>query len=238
MNAILKFVRHFLLLMFLLSLCSCKDSNRNKIADILREWDGKEVLFPERLAFTIQGKDTVDFDTSGKFKILTYADSAGCLSCKLHLDKWKELINELDTALSDAPKFLFFFSPEKKRDLLSTLKIEDFRHPICIDEQGALNNQNHFPTEMAFQTFLLDENNRVLAIGNPVNNYKVKELYLGIIRGERSNGGKQKDAALTECATDSQSAHMGTFDWRQPQTATFNLSNNNRSCQLNPVLVR
>lgn len=38
---------------------------------------------------------------------------------------------------------------------------------------------------MNFQTFLLDRNNRVIAIGNPIYNPKVKELYLKIIKGEK-----------------------------------------------------
>lgn len=38
---------------------------------------------------------------------------------------------------------------------------------------------------MNFHTFLLDKDNKVLAIGNPIHNPKVKELYLKIIQGEK-----------------------------------------------------
>ncbi len=37
---------------------------------------------------------------------------------------------------------------------------------------------------MAFQTFLLDADNRVVALGNPVHNPEVKSLYLRLLRGE------------------------------------------------------
>ena len=37
---------------------------------------------------------------------------------------------------------------------------------------------------MAFQTFLLNKNNKVMAIGNPILNPKIKELYMKIIQGE------------------------------------------------------
>ena len=37
---------------------------------------------------------------------------------------------------------------------------------------------------MTFQTFLLNRNNKVLAIGNPIHNPKIRELYVKIIRGE------------------------------------------------------
>lgn len=212
-------------IILLLALFSCKNSNKSKIASVLHEWDGKEVLFPKCPVFTIQGKDTVSFSTSAKFKILTYIDSAGCLSCKLHLDKWKELINELDSTMPKMPKFLFFFSPEKKRDLLSILKIEQFLHPICIDEEGTLNSLNHFPTEMAFQTFLLDENNKVLAIGNPVHNYKVKELYLKIIQGKDYNETKASDRELTNVEISNRSFDLGEFDFNTKQATSFTLTN-------------
>lgn len=36
----------------------------------------------------------------------------------------------------------------------------------------------HFPKDIRFQVFLLDKNNKVVVIGNPVHNPNVKELYL------------------------------------------------------------
>ena len=50
-----------LILLLLILLSSCKDSPKNEIARLVKEWDGKEVRFPEHPVFTIQGKDTVDF---------------------------------------------------------------------------------------------------------------------------------------------------------------------------------
>ena len=64
------------------------------------------------------------------------------------------------------------------------LKTENFDYPVCIDEKDSINKLNHFPVEMRFQTLLLDKENKVLAIGNPVQNPKIKELYLKIISGE------------------------------------------------------
>ena len=40
---------------------SCKESEKDKIARLVEEWEGKEILFPTHSIFTIQGKDTVDF---------------------------------------------------------------------------------------------------------------------------------------------------------------------------------
>jgi len=39
-------MKHIYLLFFLCLLCSCKESEKEKIARLVREWDGKEISFP------------------------------------------------------------------------------------------------------------------------------------------------------------------------------------------------
>ena len=69
---------------------SCKESEKDKIARLVEEWEGKEILFPAHSFFTIQGKDTVDFSLAdADYKVVTYIDSVGCTSCKLQLIRWK-----------------------------------------------------------------------------------------------------------------------------------------------------
>ena len=77
----MKYYFIFLLLSFL---TGCKESEKEKIARLVKEWDGKEISFPSHSVFTIQGKDTVDFSfADAEYKIITYIDSVGCTSCKL-----------------------------------------------------------------------------------------------------------------------------------------------------------
>lgn len=120
------------------SLFSCGNQKKEDIAALLKTWSGKEILFPTNPVFTVQDKDTIDFSTLGKYKILTYVDSIGCISCKLQLGKWKTFMEEVDSLGMDSVRFLFFFSPEKRRDLLITLKSERFIYPICIDKENRL----------------------------------------------------------------------------------------------------
>lgn len=63
------------------------------------------------------------------------------------------------------------------------LKRDHFTYPVCMDVNDSMNKLNHFPPDNMFQTFLLDKDNKVIAIGNPVYNSKVKELYMNIIQG-------------------------------------------------------
>jgi hypothetical protein len=76
-----------------------------------------------------------------------------------------------------------------------------------------------------FQTFLLDKGNKVLAIGNPVHNPKVKELYLKIIQGEKIGRGGENKVIRTKVAIDRTSVSLGSFDWQEEQKVTFILEN-------------
>lgn len=72
---------------------------------------------------------------------------------------------------------------------------------------------------MTFQTFLLNRNNKVLAIGNPIHNPKIRELYVKIIRGESIAIENESKDIKTEVATDKVSILLGVFDWQKEQKA-------------------
>ena len=50
------------LMMCVWMLASCQESREEAMLRLVNEWNGKEIKFPSRSVFTIQGKDTVDFD--------------------------------------------------------------------------------------------------------------------------------------------------------------------------------
>ena len=163
---------------------SCEESEKERLSRLVIEWEGKEILFPTHSTFTIQGKDTVDFQFHDvEYKVVTYVDSIGCTSCKLQLHRWKEFLSEVDSLTTGNVSFLFYFHPKDMKELRYLTRRDAFTHPVCFDEKDEFNQLNHFPSEMMFQTFLLDKGNRVVALGNPVLKPNVKELYLNLIRG-------------------------------------------------------
>ena len=177
----------FLLCVFLIymGMCisSCNDYEKAKIARLVTEWQGKEVLLPENSIFTIQGKDTVQVAANAKHKILVYVDSAGCTSCRLQLHEWKKFIVEVDSAMGRHVPFLFFLSPKSVEEARFITRRDDFTYPICVDMQNRLDSLNHFPANEMFHTFLLDGDNRVAVIGNPIHNRAVRQLYMKTLTG-------------------------------------------------------
>ena len=52
----------------------------------------------------------------------------------------------------------------------------------CSGKKEQMKLNPHLPDKEEFHTFLLDEENRVLLVGNPVRNIKLKKLYLDVIK--------------------------------------------------------
>jgi hypothetical protein len=189
----------------------------------VNEWEGKEILFPTHSTFTIQGKDTVDFQfQNAEYKVVTYVDSVGCTGCKLQLPRWKELMTEVDSLNGGRVSFLFYFHPKDLKELRFLTRREGFTYPVCFDEKDDFNYLNHFPSESMFQTFLLDKENRVIALGNPIQNPKVKELYLNLIKG---NGITESKGTLTEVSIDKTVIDFGSFPKEAKQERSFVLTN-------------
>ncbi len=211
-------------LLFALLLCGCQETKKEKISRLVNEWENKEILFPKNLFFTIFAKDTIAFETVDcDYKIFTYIDSTGCTSCKLQLFKWKELIAKFDSLTHHNTAFLFYFHPKSKREIAYILMRDNLNYPVCIDDADSINKLNHFPDQMMFQTFLLDKENKVLAIGNPVHNPKVEELYLKLVVGEAYTD--KPNFSQTKISVDKEVIDLGAFDWQKKQQVTFTIRN-------------
>lgn len=152
---------------------------------LVQEWQGKEIRFPKEITFTRFVTDTVDYQIpTSDYKVLIYVDSIGCTSCKLQLPKWRKLIARVDSLTGGTVPFLFFFQSKDDKELRYILRRDQFDRPVCIDHKNELDRLNKFPANITFQTFLLDRDNKVVVIGNPIHNLAVEELYLKQLTGE------------------------------------------------------
>lgn len=214
---------------------SCRDTRKDSAFQLVREWEGKEIRFPEQSVFTVQGKDTVGFNWSdADYKVLMYVDSTGCMSCKLQLAKWKDFIHQVYENIKKDENlvFLFYFDVKNIDELKHLLIHYKFKYPICIDAKNELNSLNEFDERFSFQTFLLDRNNKVLAIGNPVFNEEIKNLYMDIIGGKDFSGTESINQTIVSLKTDS--IDFGTFPLHVQQSRTVRLQNTGN----NPLVVQ
>ena len=189
------------ILLLLSLLTACKENNKEKFAQLVQEWQGKEIVFPQDMAFTRFVTEPVDYRIpDAEYKVLVYVDSVGCTSCKLQLPKWQELIAHVDSATNGNVPFIFVFQSKDDRELRYMLKRDNFDRPICIDRNNRFDELNQFPQDITFQTFLLDKDNKVKVIGNPVHNLAVRDLYLKQITGIQYQEALPKTTLETEQA--------------------------------------
>lgn len=163
---------------------SCQKNDRAKVESLVKEWNNKEIRFPDNPVFTRYATDTVPYKIpKTDYKVVVFVDSVGCISCKLQLPKWKEFMHEVDSLSDGNVPFVFFFQTKDVRELRYILRRDNFSHPVCIDTEDSFYRLNRFPGEMMFQAFLVDSENRVKVIGNPIHNLPVKDLYFKEITG-------------------------------------------------------
>lgn len=213
---------HLLLVFFVLLFSSCQDKGKAKIADLVSKWQGKEILFPERMVYSRFLEDTVHFKTQNcKLKVLVYVDSTGCTGCKLQLPKWKTFIAQVDSLTESYIPFIFVFQSQDRDYLRTMLKQNNFDYPVCTDSENKFNGLNHFPNDITFQTFLLDENNRIKVIGNPIHNLSIQELYLR----EIGRNIHSKDEPLTTLESPIDEYNLDIVDKGSTKNITISVKN-------------
>ena len=224
-------------LLFILSpgLFSCRENKaRTEAEQIVKEWTGKQIRFPDEFSCNFLGKDTVANLCSGlltkEYKILLYVDSTGCTSCKLQLIAWKGLIEE-SRDLHDRLSFLLFFNPKNrdKKELSFLLRRDKLDYPVFMDMDNNIQELNHFPDQSNYQCFLLDKNNRVLMIGNPVSTPKIWELFKQQVTGIQT----QPRQNLTSAEIEKPHHDFGEIPLNEENEVVFELKNTGQ----NPLLI-
>lgn len=171
-------VLYFMLVSFLLASCNSKKSEMKQLVET---WRNKEIIFPDKMKMKIYGRDTLDDLSTHKYKIFNYADTSGCSECMLKFFEWRQLKEEIDSLQLDVGLIYVIFSNHYREVEISQI-LNKFNVPIFYDSLGYMLQKYNFSTDPRYRTFLLDSNNRVVAIGNPVLNKKVWKLYCERIR--------------------------------------------------------
>lgn len=66
-------------------------------------------------------------------------------------------------------------------------------YPIYMDTTGIFHRTNpQLPSNPMLHTFLLDENNEVLVVGNPLENEKIDRMFWRTVKEKLGTGQKEK----------------------------------------------
>ena len=121
-----------------------------------------------------------------KYKYVVYVDSAECSPCKLgHIGIWNYFRNELLD--NNAELYIILFSETSLVDeIKQTHDLYKQRIPIYIDTLGVFERDNpQIAAETSeFHNFLLDENSRIIVVGDASQNHHVRDRIFDILSGD------------------------------------------------------
>lgn len=171
--------------------CCCNSSTLRRDIELL---SAKPIIIPDIHPVLYNNcKTNISNLTAPSRKMVIYIDSSECASCSIkQMNGWDSVISKT-IEFADKINFYFIFAP-KKIDVITvkrTLIAEGFKHPVLIDTLRQFEKLNpHLPKNKALHTFLLDENNNVILVGNPLHNKKIEEMFYKIV--EEKLGKPQK----------------------------------------------
>ena len=168
--------RHSLysLILIVLLLAACSPAKR-RAKEAINSLLGKELIVSMDSAYIIADKVEWDY-RKADYKIITYLDSSECTGCHMHLKEWTALVDQLNNYNTEV-SFLMIVDGKTKTDVKEILKGHNFMHPVIIDSTQTFLKDNNLPSEEAYHTFLLDADNKIVALGNPVLNPKMAKVY-------------------------------------------------------------
>ena len=144
-------------------------------------WLGKEIVYSNSLKAEVMGRDTSCTDLWGKkYKIFRYIDSTGCCECKLQL-RSGDIFIDIHKKYQYSVAFILVVYAENLRIVPILCEQNGFEHPIFMDKKGVMNKVNSFSGNIDGWVCLLDEDNRILAVGDPIHEQGDMKRFHGIL---------------------------------------------------------
>jgi len=174
----------FFIIALALQCFSCGE--RNGLKKSIEQFRSKPVtLHTDRMKCLIDGNDTVVPIENNSMKYIIYTDAESCGSCTLkNFHLWNDI---LDKSRMYGKNLAFFFifapTPKDRQVLEQTLKTYSPDYPVYIDTLHVFERENpYMKSNIMLHSFLLDENNRVVLVGNPLKNKRIDEMFHDIMK--------------------------------------------------------
>jgi hypothetical protein len=172
-----------LILLVLNVLLKNRSESRKAQKLVVEKYLGKKLILPTELPILFKFNDSLLFGEklfNNEYKICTSIWS-DCIPCLYELMEWDTLINKLNVKGNVA--FLFYtYTSDYKLFMQNMYPEITIQYPIILDTLNlfcTLNNIN--PNNKLYNTFLINEDDKVILIGNPIKGEAIKQLYFNTI---------------------------------------------------------
>ncbi len=172
----------FSILIFLFSLLSYR---RLSLIDEIQQIANSRVILPLSEMEHIKPRNSIDSYNSSdsSFIFVAYYDSLECLSCRMsQIGKWNSVIQKVNNKFE--VKFYFIISPtlDKYSKTIEAYSNSRFLHDIYLDKNHAFERENPFLKNPYFHFLLMNSDNRVLYLGNPLSSEESEQKLLSALQ--------------------------------------------------------
>lgn len=178
---------YFLLLICIILYSGCK-SNQEKVKDYIKQMESNPFAIPySKMSCWIN--DSIQLKRpweKAKMKLVVYTDSTKCSECTLkNMYMWEDFV-KLEKQYHNEFEIIYIFQTKKglyDKKLASLFYLTELFHPMYVDSKSFFSKVNpQLPKESLYHIFLLDENNSVILVGNPLFNPKLEKMLRRILQ--------------------------------------------------------
>ena len=171
------------LLSSVILICSCR--NKRYTDEIIRMQSHPLDMTPCENAFCCEEGKKKCYDDAA-YKLIIYVDSISCSQCLLsHMTDYMGTIVDFESV---GIKTLFIFEPGEKQAgnvISSLLQMALPIQTIVVQDGSFTSNNPHLPSTPTLHSFLLNKNNEVIVVGNPIYNDRIKRLMLDYVEDNK-----------------------------------------------------
>lgn len=165
---------------------ACNDS-KNKMQDNVRQMQSTPISMPynNMECWVEDSISSIELCKKAKLKLVHYVDSVQCTTCYLRnvVQYEKLFLLEQESNFKFINVFVITPGPKTKRMLLSDYKAKLLPQVLFVDTARVFSKKNKtIPSEEMYHTFLLNENDSVILVGNPVIYPKIAKLFYSTVK--------------------------------------------------------
>lgn len=212
----------FVIICALLGLVSCGFGESRGGSAVLTDFVGTKIKMPRYKEYLLQG-DTIAYDfDDADYKIVTLINASSCVPCEMKPSLWTEIINELKGACDVDVNFVMVLHAKDSERIREYLIREKFPHPFVVDGDELFYEYNDLPRSYACRTFMMNRDNEIMAMGNPMTNPDVRNLCRRLIE---DGCGENYDIRSLSSLCKSNSRSFGVCRGGDVVSALFQLDN-------------
>ncbi|MDE6158883.1 MAG: hypothetical protein K2F69_02120 [Bacteroidaceae bacterium] len=125
---------------------------------------------------------------NSSYKILIYKDATSCTPCAIdRMYAWNDMIKQFDKY---NVRWIFIISPQKEQieNMYLAIEYSYLKSAIYVDTANIFPKENeHIMSNAKDQVMLIDKDNKIIVIGNPMQDINVQSNMIKILQEKSSN---------------------------------------------------